>query len=257
MASQFISVTNAISRVRDIADIVGQLTRHPDADITTDLNMSFRTMRDIVSSCGSPVFLEPTAPAALPTAPPLAGEQYVEVDWPLNYTAIYGVDVLQQGNWQRLRQADFSQLRTLSPDANQYYELDFYTPPLAPFYWCIRKVPTAVTTVATVGKLMIFPVPSGAQSYRLWGLEIFDDISTTSLFPGHSNWHEWMILDTAIKRVIRDSNQQGSLDDLRDRALRLEALIRKELRVITGDGPISPLPRRGTWNRYSVPRMIP
>lgn len=241
MANQYISGTDAIARVRYRADVVGQTDRHPDADLLKELNASFRNLREIVSSYGIGVFLEGSTPTSLTTSPPTVGEQFVEIDWPTNATAIYGVDILRNQVWCSLKPTDFTGRRQYSG----YSGLNLSLGSNPPFAWCVRKIPQATTTTATAGKIMVFPIPSSGLQYRVWYLEVWADITdATHLFPGHSNWQDWMINDTAIKVMVRDNDAQGTLVALQQEQQKLEMSIQKQARLLASDGPSSPMPRR-------------
>lgn len=262
MANQYLTVTQAIARVRDRADIVGMTDRHPAADIALELNLSFQCVRELVSSTGVGIFLEPTPAAALTTTPAVTSERYVEIDWPTNFTAIYRVDVLQGGEWYTLKPADLNQMRPLIRNsmATSYGWAYNEMPPNAPFWYTLRKVPQASAATPTVGKIMLYPTPSAGMSYRLWGLESWVYLSETpgtDVFPGHTNWHDWMIDDTAIKRIIKDNNAQGTLQGLQLRQAQRTIDIEKQCRMLLADGPISPVPRRDGRREGWGPRMIP
>lgn len=246
MANQYITGTDAIARVRYRADIIEQTDRHTDSDLLKELNLSFRNVREKVSSYGSGLFLEGTTPASLTTSPPTSGEEFVEVDWPTNATAIYGVDIKRNNCWYQLQPADFSERRKFSGINNT----NLNAGPCPPYAWCVRKIPQATTTTAAAGKLMLFPTPISGLQYRVWYLEVWADLTDpTHVFPGHSNWHDWMINDVAIKVMVRDNDAQGTLVALQQENAKLEASIRDQLRQIASDGPSVPMTRRRGYDR--------
>lgn len=257
MANQFMSGTEAIARVRFRSDTVGLTTRHTDTDILAELNLEFRNVRELVSSEGVGVFLEPTASAALPTTPPTALEQYAEIDWPTNITSVHKITVLQSGVWHRLKPADFAQIEVLSNALTRGWLGDIDLPPAPPFWWSPRKVPQASGATPTVGKIQVFPLPQGAQSYRLWGLEAWSDIVAASVFPGHSNWHTLMIANVAKTLVTRDNNAQGTLDGLTLQSNELRASIIRQCRLLQAGEAIEPADIRSSRDTWGGPRMIP
>src|SRR5688572_32063708 len=56
--------------------------RHPRARLMNYLTVSLRAVRAELKRGGFEGFLEWSTPAALPTAPPVTGQNYLEVSWP-------------------------------------------------------------------------------------------------------------------------------------------------------------------------------
>lgn len=256
MANQFLTGTQIEALARLRSDTVQLTDRHLSADILTETNLSFMQMREDVSIAGAEAYLEPTSAAPLSTTPGATSEQYSEVDWPLDFTSIHRVDVLQGGEWYKLTPASFSQQRELIRSLRMSYGWD--GPPNPPYWYTPRKIPTASGATPAVGKVMVFPLPIAGQQYRLWGLQAWEPLTNPAhVFPGHSNWLDWVINDVAIKLVRRDNNAQGTLDGLIKTNEALKASIARQCRILNADGPTSPSPRPDAAESCYWPRMIP
>lgn len=256
MANQYLTTVQMEARIRLRSDSVQLTDRHLSADIITETNASFREMQEIVSGQGVMAYLERTAPAALSTTPAATLETYSEVDWPTNFTSIHRLDVLQAGEWYKLKEAHQAQQRELVRNLRNSRDSDGPLNP--PFWYTPRTIPSAAAGVATVGKVMVYPLPSAGQQYSLWGLLSWVDITGAGdLFPGHSTWLDWVIDEVAIKIVRRDNNAQGTLDYLLLGNEKRKAEIIRKCRLLSSSGSASPSPRRDAPESSYFPRMIP
>lgn len=192
--------------LRDRSDTQGMTARHTDAELNRYLLQSARGLRSWMTSAGFSAFLEATTATALPTAPPVTGETFLEVAWPSTALSIHGVDVNEGpaalGRWYELEPIQFARRRE--------YSLIIGEQPQA---WLIRTLPKETPdTTLTAGVIQIYPASTLGLSYRIWYLPELPDLTTEGhVFQGFDgDWLEWILWDAAIKVLYKD------LDDAAD-----------------------------------------
>lgn len=240
------TVANLILDVRDRSDTADMLVRHPDATIMAYLTQSLRALRNLVTGGGFSGLLDWTTPAALPVAPPIAGENFLEVAWPADAVEILGVDVnmgpTTLGLWYPLDTMTVSQRRDWNGQQGR------------PEAFLIRSVPresTPPSTVldATAGQIQIYPNSTLGLSYRILFLPAFPELTaTTSVIQGFDgDWIEWVIWDAAIKVLFKDDEMDPSQDQkaVRERAMVQERIV-TSINRIQRAGPIQPT--RAGWS---------
>ena len=235
-----ITLATLIADVREAADIEGLTDRHPDATLIKWINRAWRRLRAKLAQAGMPGLTTPTSIAALPTAPPVSTEQYIEVNWPDGAVGVYGVDVLLGSKWIPLHPMSFAQRRDFQ---------DRGTTESAPSHWLPLTLPAESTTTLTAGKIALFPLATGGVNYRIWYLPVWVDITNTSyLFYGHDLWFEW-VTQTVVRRVAqKDDDAQETLAE----AIRVQgevwAEIKRSIQMMNAAEPIQRV-RRGRSNR--------
>jgi hypothetical protein len=206
-----------MQELRERADIEGMETRHPDASLMRYLTQSARSYRAMLSRAGFEGFLQATDPAALPTAPPTTGEQFLEINWPDTAVSVHGVDVLQGSDrWYPLDPIDFNERR------------DYIHRPGPPRCFFVRAIPTTTpASTLTAGKIQIFPLNTQGLTHRVWYLAVFPELTdpgdVVDGFDGDA--HEWILWDATIKIAAKDDDAQN-VDQI---ALRERALIQERV----------------------------
>lgn len=205
--------------LRDRADVQGMTTRHTDAELNRYLLQSARGLRSWMTAEGFSAFLEGTTPTALPTAPPVTGESFLEVAWPSDAVSIHGVDVNEGpttlGRWYELQPIQFGKRRDYS-----------HVIGCRPEAWLIRTLPKE-TPAATLsaGALQIYPASTMGLSYRIWYLPELPDLTNDAhVFAGFDgDWIEWILWDAAIKVLYKDlddaADSEGDQRAVRERGL--------------------------------------
>ena len=211
------TLTVLIADVREAADIEGLTDRHPDAQLIKWINLAWRRLRSKLAMAGMPGLTTPTTIAALGTTPPVATEQYLEVNWPDGAVGVFGVDVLIGQQWIPLHPMSFAQRRDFQ---------DRGSTGDAPTHWIPLTLPAENTTTITAGKIGLFPLATGGVNYRIWYLPVWVDITTTAnVFYGHDLWFEWLI-QTVVRRVAqKDDDAQNTLAE----AVQVQAEVWREI----------------------------
>jgi len=211
------TLTVLIADVREAADIEGLTDRHPDAQLIKWINLAWRRLRTKLAMAGMPGLTTPTTIAALGTTPPVATEQYLEVNWPDGAVGVFGVDVLIGQQWIPLHPMGFAQRRDFQ---------DRGSTGDAPTHWIPLTLPAENTTTITAGKIGLFPLATGGVNYRIWYLPVWVDITTTAnVFYGHDLWFEWLI-QTVVRRVAqKDDDAQNTLAE----AVQVQAEVWREI----------------------------
>lgn len=185
-----------------VSGVTQRFTSGSGGRIRDMLNISWQKLRELIALASDGSYLLGTTPANLPIVAAVTGEVYAEIDWPLDAIAIYGVRVKVNQNWYPLKRAPWSayqdeQIESLFPAWSSTKGPIAYTP---------RLIGTNAVSTETVGKIMIWPVPTSGV-YRLWYLQAWaPQTADAATFPGTAAFHEWAVLDTLCMMVQPDGN---------------------------------------------------
>jgi hypothetical protein len=193
-----------VEHLGDFEGLVGVGQRHEPDEIDRLLNVSYQSLRSIITSCGSPFFLESTTPANLPTTATIAGEEYVEVPWPTNADEVHSVHVKGAGfgaGWMPIESVDWSSRRVMAHRRNS--ELG----------WALRRLPSADPEdldAELPGVIQIMPVPRGGQYIIDYIPAHTFATQDADLFVGMPDWLRWVVLDTVCQLLgPRDGDDSG------------------------------------------------
>lgn len=202
------TVTDLIGDLRDRADIEEMPVRHTDARLCRYLTQSCRSLRSELTAAGFSGLLDWSTPAALPTTPPVTGENHLEVAWPSGAVEILGFDVnLGSGassRWYPLRRMSLAERR------------DYYGAAGHPQGFLIRSLPkedTPADTDLSTGAIQVYPASTLGLEYRIQYLGEYPELSAT---PGtqvvqgfDGDWLEWVLWDAAVKVAYKDDEDDG------------------------------------------------
>lgn len=192
----------------DIDAIGGTIPRHPTAWVNGILNDSFRSLRAFVTARRFNLYKLSTTAAALPVVPPVTGETYAEIPWPITATDILGVDVLLTTGygWFPLEPVEWDERRNFiqSPlfGSNMY----------SPTAFSVVSQGTVAGAVYTTGTIALFPLPA-AGSYKVWFLPEHVDVTVDAnlyLF-GDEDWAQWVIWEGVRRIAARDNDSNNRL----------------------------------------------
>lgn len=193
-----------IENLGDLQGLIGTGLRHETTDVNRMINVSEQSLRSMLASNGFGHFLESLAPANLLTTPTVAGEEYVQVDWPSDAEgdadAVHAIHVKGGGysnTWVQIEAIDWAQRRFYST-GNQ-------------LVWALKNLPRTQAGVKVAGKIQIMPVPKGGQV-------VIDYIpcwkfltSDADVFVGLPDWHRWRHYDVLVSLLgLRDNDAQGT-----------------------------------------------
>jgi len=201
------TVTELIADLRDRADIEEMPIRHTDARLARYLTQSLRALRAELTAAGFSGLLDWSTPAALPTAPPVTGENHLEVSWPPTAVEILGFDVnLGSGSssrWYPLRRMSIGERR------------DYYGTAGHPQGFLIRTIPkedTPADADLSTGAIQVYPASTTGLQYRIQYLPEYPELSAT---PGtqvvngfDGDWLEWVLWDAAAKVAYKDDDDE-------------------------------------------------
>lgn len=242
MADNTITLATFLTHVREHGDLEDITDRHSDAQLVRWINLAWRLLRTKVTNAGFSYFLEPTTAAALPTAPAVAGEQYLEVNYPTGAVGVYGFDVQIGGIWVPLKPGSFASRRDYQSRSGAVGG--------APTHYIVRSVAKESTTTVTSGKIMVYPLATGGYDHIIWYLPVWNDIAaanTTHVFYGHDIWFDWAIQDVVRRAAQKDDDSQNTLQEARVRQAELWADIKRAIQNMQLAEPITPrrVVRRG------------
>ena len=248
------TVTELIADLRERADIEEMAIRHPDARLARYLTQSLRVMRAELTAAGFTGLLEWSTPVALPTAPPVVGENFLEVVWPPTAIEILGFDVnLGTGassRWYPLRRMSIGERREFYPSAGH------------PQGFLIRSIPKEATPAVTAldaGAIQVYPASTLGLEYRIQYMPEYPELTAT---PGtqvvngfEGDWLEWVLWDAAVKVAYKDDEDDLSQGNLFVKATterdRVKARIVTNINRVNRAGPITPF-RAGGRMPYRV-----
>lgn len=203
-------VSALIDDLIDLADLVDMPVRHPRARLMRYITVSLRALRAELTRAGFSGLLDWTDPAALPTAPPTTGENFLEVAWPGDAVSIHGVDVNTSGTtgrWYALDTMTIAERR------------DYYAGSSAPRAWILRSLPKESATPTSAldtnsGKIQIYPASTLGLQYRILYLPAYPELTVeTQLVQGFDgDWLQWALWNAAIMALFKDDEMDPSQD---------------------------------------------
>lgn len=258
-----VSPSGVIGDLRYLADIEGlnlaPAARHPDTQIRTVLNASYRGLREFVTNLGYTQFIRRGATTNLPTTAVETGESYSIIDvgtsgtpgTPSTILQVKRLDVRVSGSdWYELPEVTLLQLRDLTPSRF------FGSGSNRPQGWCwLNSGSISSGTTFVKGEIAVSPVPSGGQ-FCLWSMtEQPDLVAAADVWLYHTeDWAQWHMFDAMAKIC-------GSRD--KDTAKKLDYILNNRLNVnvpgspaynIATQRPTAAGPR--TWTRGSNYRGV-
>lgn len=242
------TVTELIADLRDRADIEEMTVRHTDARLARYITQSCRALRAELTAAGFSGLLDWSTPAALPTSPPVTGENFIEVSWPSGAVEILGFDVnLGSGassRWYPLRRMSIGERR------------DYYGTAGHPQGFLIRTVPkedTPADTDLSTGAIQVYPASTQGLEYRIQYLPEFPALSEspgTQVVQGFDgDWLEWVLWDAAVKVAYKDDEDDGGglyVKAAQERD-RVKARIVTNINRVNRAGPVVPRRSTGNW----------
>ncbi len=212
--------------------------RHPRARLLRYATVSLRALRTELTRAGFEGLLDWTDAAALPTAPPVTGENFLELDWPANAVSVHGVDVNTSGTT-----GDWYPLDTMTMTSRRNYR-----PGGPPRAWVLRSVPKEkaapdASLASTSGKINVYPASALGLSARILYLPEYPELTAeTNIIQGFDgDWLQWALWNAVILVLFKDDEMDPSQDQ---KAVRERDIIGQ--RIITNinrtnrAGPIQP-----------------
>jgi hypothetical protein len=205
----------------DFEGLIGVGLRHEPDEVTRVLNVSRQSLVSLITSCGSPFFIESTAPASLPVTPTIAGEEYVEVPWPTGADEVHAVHVKgghMGSSWLQIESIDWSARRAVAHRRG------------CDLSWALRRLPTANPSdldAELAGVIQIMPVPTGGQYVIDYIPALPFAVAPADLFVGLPDWLRWIALDaTATLLGPRDGDDSGQYGPVTGEREKVEQRIR-------------------------------
>lgn len=228
------------SDVRFLGDAQSLTARHPDADLTTRINISIRALRGLVTANGAPYFLEATTAATL-AATQVTDEAYSVVPYPPTAVQIHGVDVEStsgSGDWRALDPIVWAQRRDYLGLSGGW-----------PRFFTVIALPIGSGSSTTAGTIGIFPAAAAGQ-YKIWFIRDFTDLSSdTDVFLGLPEWHDWVVWSVVQDLAARDDDQRETFQIATNKKAEAEARIVYGLGRVLSAGPLRPRRRGRGWGR--------
>jgi hypothetical protein len=233
--------TELIDDLIDRADLSDMEVRHPRARLLQYINVSLAAVRAELTRGGFSGLLDWSTPAALPTTPPVTGQNYLEVSWPTRAVSIHGVDVNAGSSgagaaWYPLDTMVLAERRT------------WYGTQGPPRAFLIRSLPreTSPSSAAldtTTGKIQIFPASTLGLEYQVIYLPEFPPLTVEAhIVQGFDgDWLEWALWNAAILALFKDDEMDPSQDQkaVREREMVGQRMLTNITRTNRA-GPIQP-----------------
>lgn len=192
----------------DIDTESGDSNRHPEADVNTEINASYRKFLSVLKTKGFDFNLIETAQANLPTTRADTNEAYSEVAWPDGSKYIKRIDVIISGEWSELTRRDWAQLRSEFRSGSATFP--------RPLVWAPKSEGSVSGSTFTSGKIAIAPFCPNGKYKITYQPDWVDAVADGDifLFPDE-NCSEWVIWDVVCKYAARDrdNKKQYSIAD--------------------------------------------
>lgn len=233
--------TQLIDELIDLADLTDMEVRHPRATLLGYINTSLAAVRAELTRGGFTGLLEWSTPAALPTAPPVTGQNYLEVSWPTGAVSIHGVDVNYGSSGSGARWGALDTM--VLAERRRWYGTQ--GPPQA---FLIRTLPRETRPSSTAldtntGKIQIFPASTLGLEYQVIYLPEFPPLTAEAhLVHGFDgDWLQWALWNAAILALFKDDEMDPTQDA---KAVRERSIIGERMLVninrVNRAGPIQP-----------------
>lgn len=192
----------------DRADLGDMVVRHPRARLLRYVTVSLRAVRAELTRGGFSGLLDWTTPAQLPAAPPIPGENFLEVTRPSTAVSIHGVDVNTSGTTGRWYPLDVMSL----VERRQWYETNGM--PAAWLERTVAKETVPPTTALEPGVLQIYPASTQQLYYRVLYLPAYPELTAeTQVVQGFDgDWIEWALWNAAIMALFKDDEMDPTQD---------------------------------------------
>lgn len=234
------------TRVSILADIVGQIGagstfRHQTTYVDEIADETYRRLRSKATKKGFREYLTRQASAALPTTAAVTGEEYATIAYPSGATHIKGIDVLQSGEWRRIKHLDgWGERRDHQSTRRESFTTE------CPYAWDVLSHGSVATTVFTAGTIALFPVPLVADSYTIWYLPEWTSIAgnDTYLFLyREQSWYDYHVAQGILELCgIRDNDATNRAQWAKSMSDIAEADMGELVAQETSDGA-------GSWTR--------
>lgn len=198
------------TRVENLADVNGQVGagstfRHSTTIMDEIADETYKRLRGLVARRGFREYHVQTALANLPTTAASTNEQFATIAYPSGATHIRGIDVLQNGQFRRLKRLDGWCERRDHQDTTVAFQNE------RPYAWDVLNHGSVATSVFTTGKIAIFPVPTDGN-YTLWYLPDWTPIAgnDTYLFLYREQcWYDYHVFQGVIEVCgLRDNDAE-------------------------------------------------
>lgn len=179
------------AEVRNLSDSEGKLQRHPNADVTFNVNQSLQRLQELVSRNGHGYYMvsSVTGPFVLPSV----GTPRQE--FTLGAGGRIFTFMLGDGD-------EFWQLDDLAPADLAYWRAQPAGRPIV-----FRLITT--DQVAPLQLFELYPAPDKAYSWEMWVLpEFIPLVNDADEFSDHFGWSEWATSDAAQKICVKDKDQE-------------------------------------------------
>jgi hypothetical protein len=183
-----VTLASLVARVRQRADIVNATLRHTDAEIQDNIQESATELYDlIVEAYGADYYIAST------TLVTVANIKVVSL--PTDFYKIVGLDVTYNGKNYALSQFEFA-------NRNKYGDLTWGAPECLPRYRIWQD------------HLYLAPTPKSVYSLLLHyvkRMQALTDTAPAVYFDGINGWEEYIVLDSAIKALLKDDLDPSAL----------------------------------------------
>jgi hypothetical protein len=235
VADNTITLEDFLTNVREHADLEDLEDRHSDEQLTRFINLEWRLLRTKVTNAGFSYFIEPSAVDQLPGAPVVSGEQYMEVDYPEGAVGVYGIDVKIGAVWLPMKPGSFASRRDYQSTGGARGGV--------PTHYIVRSVAKENQDAVDAGKIMLYPLTSGTNDYKVWYLPVWQFIDVANLdyvFYGHDIWFDWALQGVVRRAAQKDDDSQNTLAEARTRQAELWADIKRAIQNMNLAEPITP-----------------
>lgn len=188
----------------------GSTFRHPNEDLTPEINSVYQSFREELTTRDFEFFIEETEQQSIPTDRADDNEQYSLIDWPTNALQIKRIDTYAQGRWESLVPIDWSRVRDVLSSgvaASPYFRPRWYSVKNFGATNSFEGVDGTEYEVVA-GKIALIPFATGGGTYKMSVLPVFPaalDDDELFIFPNEVGFR-WCVYEAVTRIAVRDRN---------------------------------------------------
>lgn len=188
--------------IRFLYDLIGFENRHPQATVFKRINANYRSLRDRLTSAGSPLFLSSTEVTQATTGRTVAYSGTLLSDAVMStFGIVKSVMVKNGSSWLPLQEVYAGELDVF--DGGEVTGI--------PTKWCAVGVSAESGTSATTQHLgvVVWPSLDMTRTFRVTGLRAWTDLTLgTDAIPDNMGLCDWLVAAVGLELTNRDDNEK-------------------------------------------------
>lgn len=178
-------------------------TRHPEADVEAEINSAYAEFVELLLERGFEHAITEGSQTAWPTSRADTNENYSLIDWPTGALSIARIDVYKAGQWDKLHETSWENLRGVAPTTG-------LSTTDRPTHFAVKTFGTVSAATQSAGKIALAPFATGGI-YKISYVANWTAITNDShlfIFPNETGF-KWTIWTAVAAAMVRDGDRQN------------------------------------------------